>query len=798
MRPPRTDMLTRRLVIVLLVLIMWAALLGSLRHTSATYDEHEYISRGYLNLKSDDTRLLLRHPILLDNLSAAPLIILPDIELLDDPAIEDGNFHLYANNFLWQANAGSADLIIWLARLPRIAIALILAAAVFAWANGRFGYAAGLVALILCVFDPNLLAHGRLATPDVGQTVFIFMATYLWWRYWQRPSKGRGLATAVLLGLALAAGFPALLLVPVFGIIAVAGGQPYEDWRALKRPLLAWLSVNAAAFITLWSVYRFDFGELPGLSVSVPAPYYWAELGDLIQRLGRQDLAYLGGEVYRGGRPLFFVVALIIKTPIPTLILSIAGLTTLFVRRRAARDVALWLLPILYFVFSLASSLNIGYRHLLPILPFLFVLAGSTIVLTKTRSVRLAIGAGVAWVVVSSLWIQPYYLAYFNLLGGGPIEGKKHLVVSDLDWGQDLGGLGDFLAQNGNPEVYLSYFGTAPPERHGIRYRQLPSWPPRGDPERYPFHPSYPLPGLYAISAANLQGARFENDPDTYKFFRQREPAANVGYSIYLYEVQLLIDDKAAPANLVLSGVTLPDLPAALFERWFHTNDLRPRWVDGQNGVVIPDGQFSLVLPACDALHPLLASRIEIESKQKMKMGSSGSSFCVYSIDGSAIAPADSLTGLSPIYGSTELVPEIPDAIPATYPIRLGDIIELLGFEIVRPHGGDGYQLTVASYWRIVQPSDRPLAFFLHMLDRDGGIVAQHDGVSITADSWQAGDLLIQLHPLALPQDAVESSDWLQLGLYDTETMDRIAVEGGSLSGQQRMLLPLKPIEPLP
>jgi hypothetical protein len=668
-----------------------------------------------------------------------------------------------------------------------------LAAAVFGWTRGRFGYTAGLVALILCAFDPNYLAHGRLVTPDVGQTAFIFLATFAWWRYWLRPSISRGLIAGVLLGLALAAGFPALLLIPVFAIIAVASGRSHGTKQAFNRPLLAWLGITIAALITLWSVYRFDVSGLNALPMSVPASYYWSELIDLFRRLERQDLAYLGGEVYRGGQFLFFIVALFIKTPVPTLLLSTIGLAYLFVRRQAVRDIALWLLPVLYFVISLGSSLNIGYRHLMPILPFLFVLAGSTITLTRNRLLRVTIGAGVAWVVVSSLWIQPYYLAYFNLLGGGPIEGKKQLVVSDLDWGQDLGGLGDFLARNGNPEVFLSYFGTAPPEQRGIRYRQLPSWPPRGDPERYPFHPSYPLPGLYAISAANLQGARFENDPDTYGFFRQRKPVANIGYSIYLYEVPRLLDEKAAPTDIVLSGVALSDLPVELFEEVLHTNDLRIRWVDGLTGVLVPPGQFSLILPDCDTFHPLLARQLDLDIQPRLEIAGSDIVHCILSVDGGTIAQAISLMGPARVYGGEGLTPEIDQAIPMEYPIRFGEIIDLLGYEVTWPVGDDDERAIIATYWRVVRPSNRSLAFFLHLLSRDGGIVAQHDGLSAPADAWHPGDLLIQLHSLNIPSEKMlETSDWLQLGLYDTETLERIAIPESPVNDQQRVLLPFR------
>ena len=60
-----------------MLLFLLATAVSSLRYTSPTYDEHEYIARGYLYLKTGDTRLKLRHPVLLDTLAAVPLLLLP-------------------------------------------------------------------------------------------------------------------------------------------------------------------------------------------------------------------------------------------------------------------------------------------------------------------------------------------------------------------------------------------------------------------------------------------------------------------------------------------------------------------------------------------------------------------------------------------------------------------------------------------------------------------------------------------------------------------------------------------------
>ncbi len=89
--------------------------------------------------------------------------------------------------------------------------------------------------------------------------------------------------------------------------------------------------------------------------------------------------------------------------------------------------------------------------------------------------------------------IYPDFLAYFNLLAGGANNGWRSLVDSNLDWGQDLDDLPEWMAENDVDEVWLSYFGEARPEYYGITYRGLDSFPPRlMNPQARPFVPSEP------------------------------------------------------------------------------------------------------------------------------------------------------------------------------------------------------------------------------------------------------------------------------------------------------------------
>ncbi len=114
----------------------------------------------------------------------------------------------------------------------------------------------------------------------------------------------------------------------------------------------------------------------------------------------------------------------------------------------------------------------------------------------------------------------PHYEAYFNELVGGPANGQRILVDSNLDWGQDLPALKQLLDDRGLDQVYLSYFGTAPPEQYGINYRPLPSFPRfvKGS-EVKAFNPYTPPPGWYAISATSLRLGLYLQNRELYAYF---------------------------------------------------------------------------------------------------------------------------------------------------------------------------------------------------------------------------------------------------------------------------------------
>ena len=97
-----------------------------------------------------------------------------------------------------------------------------------------------------------------------------------------------------------------------------------------------------------------------------------------------------------------------------------------------------------------------------------------------------------AWLVGGTIKTYPYYLAYFNELVGGPANGYNYLSDSNIDWGQDLKGLGEYLHRNGIAVVRLAFFGSHDPRLYGIAYERL--------------RPGEPAPGYIAVSVTVLTG----------------------------------------------------------------------------------------------------------------------------------------------------------------------------------------------------------------------------------------------------------------------------------------------------
>ncbi|MFN3762729.1 MAG: ArnT family glycosyltransferase, partial [Anaerolineae bacterium] len=552
-----------------LVFVLFAPLMAHARSASITFDEGPHIAAGYACLRTGDLRLqpVHIHPPLANILAAAPLLLQPD---LPDPRRIDG----------WEIASLSAvtDTVVWqypyparmalATRLPIIGMTLLLAAIVGRWAADLWGPRGGLLALFLLAFDPHIIAHGSLVTTDMAVTLWGTAALFLAARALRRPHWGYAVGASVALGLALASKVSAVSLIPALLMLGLLA--PVR----LRHRLTAVIGGLALAALVLWAVYGFEFRAVAGFPLPLPAATHLEIYRSLQSHYRLGHPAFLLGQNSDHGWWYYFPVAFALKTPIPTILLTLAGLigkprfTPQVLRRRAP----LWIFPLVYLASTPFSTVNIGYRHLLPVLPFLFILAG--------RGVRNA-GYGVraysvlripllAWLALGTWRVAPNYLAFFNELAGGPAGGYRYLVDSNLDWGQNFWQLRDWMRLNGVERVFYAHYSPARPEVYGVPVDFLPP-----DWRAVPFTPLDPAPGVYAIGATVLQGV-YTPDVNTYAWFRARLPAARLGYALFLYRVAprpaprwaALCTDSAAvlPPDALRAGLGRPDLRVAFVD----------------------------------------------------------------------------------------------------------------------------------------------------------------------------------------------------------------------------------------
>jgi hypothetical protein len=528
------------LILLVLFFLQGAAFIEA---NSQTYDEALYLVAGYAYLAEQDFDFNPETAPLPKELAALPLYLWyrlpypPDTKGSTSPTVWG-----LERAFLYGSPVPADDLLT-LARIPNLILGGFLVALVGWWSYRLWGAGAALLGMGLAALEPNLIAHSSLATTDLGIALFIFLAVYCLWDYVQTASPWFLAGVGISTGLALASKFSGVVLLGILGFIigihVLAGGT-----LSLRRPGDNTATTSLTRRIVQTAVASIVMACLAALVIS--SCYFFQGFGTWWEGLERQlahqedgHRAFFLGTFSLDGWWYYFPVAFLIKTPVGTLVLMLASL--LLVRYGKAltkQDFLFLVVPVLlYGAVLLHTRINIGLRYALPVYPFLFVLTSrlATFRFQPRWLGPVLLGIPLVATAVSSLRTAPHHLAYFNELIGGPLQGYHYLSDSNLDWGQDLRGVKAFLEREQVEMVYLSYFGSAPPEAYGIRYQYLPlsRFIPKEPMEMLP--PGTPRE-LLLISVTNLQGT-YLTAQDQYRWLQKRTPVASIGYSIFVYDI---------------------------------------------------------------------------------------------------------------------------------------------------------------------------------------------------------------------------------------------------------------------
>jgi hypothetical protein len=570
-------------ILVALLVIFGVLGLVFISASSQTSDEAAHIAAGYSYLKRADFRLNPEHPPLLKEIAAVPLLFL-DLAFPGGRLWERGEEWNIGRIFVHE-NRVRNDTILLLSRLPMLLLSILLAVALFRWGRDLFGPRGALLSVALYVLDPTVLAHSCLVTTDLGLTLFIFLSVYAVWAWSRNPSPGRLLLIGLMVGCAFASKFSALWLLPIlaslaFVLLVTRAPIPARPWRAdsvtagggripLRRIgslAMAGVILSLVAFAVLTATYA-----VRGL----PAYAFGLEQGLHHSAVGHS--AYLRGELAETGWWYYFLYGYLIKTPIGTLIL--VGLSLLAMLRgwRASTrsELFLWIPILIVIGITCSWKINIGLRHLLPIYPFLYLSAGR--ILCKRaegravppasawsrRLLPAAIALCLAWNVVEAARITPHQIAYFNQFVGGPENGHRHLLDSNLDWGQAGKALKRYMDSEGVPLIYCAFAGNSDPWYIGVRYQYVPGSGNLQNPKRRGMRLPDDLPReLLAVSAMVRHSTHFTNH-SLYDWLDGREPIAMPGYAYLVYDIT---GDAAAHAQIAVACLNFRLFELAMLE----------------------------------------------------------------------------------------------------------------------------------------------------------------------------------------------------------------------------------------
>lgn len=520
-----------------LIAVHLALALSSARLKSPTADEYTYISTAYLYDKTGDFRLDRTHPPLVRLLIGAPLQWLG----LNEPPLQqdrwDGPISLRLGYDIgWKMlldGSNDPQRILFWSRLPVMLLSCGLAGLLFMWGRRLYGAWGGLLTLALYCFSPNILAHARLATLDLGACFFMTLALYAFARFRAAASWKRTLAAGVTLGLALSAKATGLLLAPVIlaALMLKQGDSRLRDPQYWRSVLCDGAVIFATAVAALLLTYGFPFKPV----------YYWDTLQNVFYKSlhsgeGAVDVPgmphlnyafYLLGDYSTQGWPYYSLVAFLAKTPVAILL----ALAVAFISKKRWRgwtDGLILGTIALLFIASAFNRVNIGLRHILPVYPLLFLYLGRLALLPKLRRQKAGLSCLLAWFIISSCVAFPDYLPYFNELAGGAQSGHKILDDSNLDWGQDLGRLKAVAVKHKGEPFYIATNWMFDPAAYSFEAQRLQD-------EQI----ANPPKGVIAVGKHWAVRHRISRrSPAYFDWLDKYQPIGEVGGSIWLFEFQ--------------------------------------------------------------------------------------------------------------------------------------------------------------------------------------------------------------------------------------------------------------------
>ena len=573
----------------LVIVIASVIAIASAWHDAPIVDEDPHIGAGYSYIAGQTYQFNPEHPPLAKDL--AGLALLP-LGINSNFLATYNASHQGIVNDQWNFgraliyNSGVDPItLIRLAKLPLILFFIFSGWLIYLWTKKTYNPRAALLAVFLFAFCPTIVAHARFVTTDVPALFGILFASYFFLKYLKEQNVGNFWLASSSFGVALLTKFSAFLLIPYFLLLALvwAWSQHHEYFRPIVRLVTKTILIMVVGFVVIVGpvyqlhVYNYPPAQQKNDTESL-LKYYpistlssaiiWASdkpvlrpyaqwglgMAMVFQRAEGGKRTYFMGQLSSKSFKAYFPVVYVLKEPIPFLILLLGAIWLGFKSWRKNREkfknkirdhfsvftMLLWIF--IYVAASINANLNIGIRHLIPIYGFVFVLVAGQIeaVISSRKWLRIFVFVFLGWYLAEFASVYPYYLTYYNEFARlrppwateGLVGGHNYAVDSNLDWGQDLWRLGDFVKTNNIQKIYVDYFGWADQSFYiGNAFQ----WMHAGQyPNKAQFLADNPPGGWLAVSVSYYQESTV--DP-AQPYAWLGKPTTVIGNSIFVWHV---------------------------------------------------------------------------------------------------------------------------------------------------------------------------------------------------------------------------------------------------------------------
>src|SRR6056297_232530 len=577
---------TTNIIAIILLGFLFTISAFSMAGDSLTFDEKAHLPAGYSYVKKLDMRLNPEHPPIIKDLAGIPLLFMDNVNFPSDSSSwqEKTNAQWsFGNEFLYENNNPAKEMIFW-GRFSMVLVLLLLGFFIFKVTRELFGNKAGLISIFLFSFSPTLIAHGRLVTTDIGAALGIFVSTYYFVKCLKNYSIKNLFIAGIVLGIAQLLKFTSAFLIPFFIIIGLVWWWVRKEKLSIvtKRVffvfVIAFLLIGAVYQVHIWnypqqkqiediinisSIYNFEPIVEDALVWAANKPilrqyaHYFTGVSIITKRVLGGNTTYFLGEISASGWPTYFPIVYLIKVPLAFHLFTLIALSYGVIKmiksgtKKGLTCFKSWvknnlfvfsalIFVLYYWVNSLNSTLNIGVRHLLPIFPFMIFLVGgnvgSWISKSKKNWKKYLVLVFIAWQAVTVIRVYPFFLTYFNELVGGPSQGYKYSVGSNLDWGQDLRRLENWTEKENINKIYIDYFGGSNISYH-FSDNKFKGWWGTRDPKELSDNSYLAVSATFLKQGQGNPSPAYDGETGYYNWLNNHELVNKIGNSIFVYKI---------------------------------------------------------------------------------------------------------------------------------------------------------------------------------------------------------------------------------------------------------------------